>query len=127
MQYLNIEDIYNTASDDSSRESITELSYNFNHLKNGTEYINTHENEILTQELNYKLNFTVKQLLTICEYYNIDHTVKQRKLTKYHIISAIVAYEEDENNKVITARRQFLWFCMNELRNDKCMKKYIIW
>ena len=74
--------------------------------------------------LNYQLNYTVKQLLLICEYYGI-HKAKTTK--KDNIIREIVAYETDNQNIENVCNRQNMWFYMNELKNDKYMKKFVLW
>ena len=75
----------------------------------------------------YSKNYNVSQLLKICEYYDLLKCVKMAKYKKMEIISAIIMFEQDaENNEIVLKRRQ-MWFYMNELLNDKYMKKYIIW
>jgi len=96
----------------------------FNILTTSENYVENIDDEILSQLINYKLNYTVKDLTKICEYYKI---AKTNKNNKEDIIHNIVAFESNYSNKEIVERRQLLWFFMNELKNDKHMKKYIIW
>ena len=79
----------------------------------------------MSQSLNYKLNYTVKELTKICEYYKIDKLTKQTN--KDDLIRQIVIFESDDTNNDCVARRQTLWFYLNELKTDKYMKKYVIW
>ena len=74
---------------------------------------------------NYNLNFSVKQLLQICDYYGIAKTMRQQKCNKDEIIMMLVDFEESEENCEIVTRRQLLWYYVNELKNDSFMKKYI--
>lgn len=82
-----------------------------------------------TSELNqyYSETFTVPKLLKICEYYGFLKYVKMAKYKKPDIIDAILMFEMDENNNEIVTKRQQLWATMEDLANDKFMKKYIIW
>jgi hypothetical protein len=75
----------------------------------------------------YSKNYTVNQLLKICEYYDLLKCVKMAKYKKIEIINAIILFEHDLENYEIVLKRRQMWFYMNELLNDKYMKKYIIW
>ena len=75
--------------------------------------------------LNYNLNFNVKQLLQICDYYGIAKTMRQQKCNKDEIIMMLVDFEASEENCEIVTKRQLLWYYVNELKNDSFMKKYI--
>ena len=75
--------------------------------------------------LNYNLNFNVKQLLQICDYYGIAKTMRQQKCNKDEIIMMLVDFEASEENSEIVTRRQLIWYYVNELKNDSFMKKYI--
>jgi hypothetical protein len=77
--------------------------------------------------VNYNINYTVKQLLLICDYYNILKEVKMAKCNKEEIINTIVIFESNPDNYNITCRRKQLWFYINEIKNDKFMKKFVIW
>ena len=75
--------------------------------------------------LNYNLNFNVKQLLQICDYYGIAKTMRQQKCNKDEIIMMLVDFEASDENCEIVTKRQLLWYYENELKNDSFMKKYI--
>ena len=51
--------------------------------------------------LNYNLNFNVKQLLQICDYYGIAKTMRQQKCNKDEIIMMLVDFEASEENSEI--------------------------
>ena len=72
-------------------------------------------------------NYTIKELLRICEYYDIDKSVKASKCKKQDIVATILYYEQIPENIYIVNRRQQLWSYMKELSNDSKMKKYVIW
>jgi hypothetical protein len=81
----------------------------------------------LPQLINYHENFTIKELMLICEYYGFAKELKTKKYNKEEIIHFLVEYELDPLNSDIVYRRQNMWFYMNELKNDKFMKKYLLW
>jgi hypothetical protein len=79
------------------------------------------------QIINYTENYTVKELFIICEYYGFYKDLKSNKCNKEEIIQFLVEFERNQNNSDIVFRRQNLWFYINELKNDKIMKKYVLW
>jgi len=91
------------------------------------------ENEELNNELklpqliNYHENFTIKELMLICDYYGFSKELKTKKYNKEEIIHFLVEYELSPVNSEIVSRRQSMWFYINELKNDKFMKKYLLW
>ena len=89
--------------------------------------LNLHDDLKLPQLINYQENFTIKELLLICEYYGFAKELKTKKYNKEEIIHFLVEYELDPLNSDIVYRRQNMWFYMNELKNDKFMKKYLLW
>ena len=63
------------------------------------------------------------QLSAICEYYDFP----KRKLKKQEQIEQILLYESNDVNKNRVSARYKFWDVMNLLKNNKKMKKYIIW
>ena len=110
---LNNEDIINNLSD--------EFDY--------TNQINNLTCEEIMESLSieYKINYTVKDLLLICEYYGISKELKIHKCCKDIIIQFLVDFESIPLNNTIVLRRQEMWRCINILKNDKFMKKYVLW
>lgn len=94
---------------------------------------NTELNEEINYEfkecliINYNENYTVKELLLICEYYGFAKEMKINKFNKEQIIEFLISFEMDSKNNDIVSKRQNLWFYINELKNDKFMKKFIFW
>jgi hypothetical protein len=78
-------------------------------------------------KINYHENYTVKELLIICEYYGFAKDLKANKLNKEQIIEFLVNYEINPINLDIVLKRQNMWFYINELKNDKFMKKFVLW
>ena len=65
--------------------------------------------------------------MQICDYYGLLREVKNNKLKKQEMIVLIVDFEEDIENVLVVYKRKQLWYFINELKNDKFMKKYILW
>ena len=94
----------------------------------GTGVITNNDEDVIFVEMkNYDLNYTLKQLLLICEYYNILKGVRINKLKKQDVIEQIIMFENDMENYEIVAKRKQLWYFINELKEDKFMKKFVIW
>ena len=84
-------------------------------------------NSIVSEHDHYTINFTIKQLLVICEYYGLSKMLKANKNNKEYIVNVLVLFEKDCANQDIVSKRRNMWYFMAELKNDKFMKKYIIW
>ena len=91
--------------------------------------VNTSYNNDLNNSYNeyYHEKYTIPQLLRICEYYGFLKYVKSAKYKKNEIIDTILSFELNDQNSEIVMKRQQLWTIVEELSNDKFMKKYIIW
>ena len=116
--------------DDILDTNYSENSNNFdiNELLLQIEDQQLYNNEMaLPQIINYNENFTVKELLVICEYYGFLKEIKTNKCNKEEIIEILVNFENDPINNEIVFKRQNLWFYINELKNDKFMKKFVLW
>ena len=109
-------------------ENSNEMS-NFSDDFDFTNEMNDLNNEGIIEviSLDYKLNYTVKELLLICEYYGIAKELKVHKCCKDIIIQFLVDFESITANNTIVLRRQEMWRCINILKNDKFMKKYVLW
>lgn len=83
--------------------------------------------EIFLEMKDYDMNYNVKQLLLICEYYDILKDVRANKMKKQDIIEQILLFEKNMENIEITMKRKELWYYISELKNDKMMKKFVIW
>ena len=73
------------------------------------------------------IEYTVKQLQLICEYYGILKGVKMCKFKKNDIIETIIVFETNPANETVVSRRRQLWDWMNQLKKEKVLKKCIIW
>jgi hypothetical protein len=95
-------------------------------------FINEIEDDELQQDLmlpniiHYTENFTIKELLIICDYYGIAKELKANKCKKDTIVQILTNFETNYENYEIVSKRKNLWFYINELKNDKFMKKYIL-
>lgn len=96
-------------------------------LKQKYNYENDIFDTTIPQMMDYSINFTVKELLLICDYYGISKTMKTNKCNKELIINILVLFENNPVNEEIVLKRKNMWFYINQLKNDKFMKKYILW
>lgn len=73
----------------------------------------------------YNDNYNVKELLKVCEYYGI---IKEaQKCKKLGLIYNIVLFESNDMNYDVVLKRKQMWHYMNELKQDKFMKRHILW
>jgi hypothetical protein len=106
---------------------------NLEDVMNNIEKLDTPMNKVIKNHdmvpyfVDYQMNYTVKQLLTICEYYGIAKICKMNKCTKEEIIHHLMVFESDLENREIVLQRKNLWFYLNELKNDKFTKKFVLW
>ncbi len=66
--------------------------------------------------------FTKKQLERICDYYNIS----KRKKLKSDLIQDIIIFEQDTHNSELVDKRIELWYCIEQIKNDNYLKKFLI-
>jgi len=118
---LNIDEI------EEEEEEDVMLSELINNIENTILMDNNEESIKVSQMIDYQMNYTVKQLIVICDYYGILKQIKCNKCNKDEIIHILIDFENDENNEDIVSTRKNMWFYMNELKNDKIMKKYVLW
>lgn len=71
--------------------------------------------------LDYELNYNVKQLKMIADYYNLS----VRKKKKLEIIHMLIKYETNKKNIGIVEMRKTQWFYFNELLSEPFFEKYI--
>jgi len=83
------------------------------------------DDELFSKKVNYHVNFTVKQLSMICDYYGILKRMKGRNKNKNDLIDEIVTFEDDTINSSIVLQRKKLWFYLEELKKDSYLKKFI--
>jgi len=109
---------------------------NLNNVNNSIIDISNYVNEFIDNkitlddqiclEIDYNVNYNIKQLLLITDYYGLNKTIKAKQLKKDELIQVIILFETDPINKIITQKRKKLWFYINELKKDNIMKKYIL-
>ena len=82
---------------------------------------NDHIDNYIALELDYNLNYTLEELKHISKYYKIS----LRKKKKMDIVTDIVIYELDPENDIIVNRRKYLWDCVNNIKEDKYLSKFL--
>ena len=90
-------------------------------------FINEDMGEYQALNLHYKMNYTIKDLLLICDYYGLAKEIKSNKYNKEEIVNLLVIFETNILNNHIVCARKNMWYYMEQLKNDKFMKKYVIW
>ena len=108
-------------------EKDTENEFNIDGLMAEIDSAELNNDLAVPNMINYHENYTVKELLLICDYYGFAKDLKTNKCNKEQIIDFLVSFESDINNSDIVFKRQNMWFYINELKNDKFMKKFVIW
>ena len=66
--------------------------------------------------------FTKKELERICDYYSIN----KRKKRKNDLIQDIIIFEQDIQNSELVDKRIELWYCIEQIKNDNYLKKFLI-
>ena len=116
-------------------EDITENNnvsdFNINQILN-SEYIFNDEDTLCANFIHYDINYTLKQLLLICQYYGIEYygtskDIRINKCNKSDVLRTLIIYENNIENLEKVNKRKSLWHYINELKNDKFMKKYVLW
>jgi hypothetical protein len=130
-------DGYNESEHDMENSELAELINEFEQMQsnanNSTNLYN--EDDIMSEMQNYELNFTIKQLLIICEYYATSKQEKTgefcgsktRTMKKNELISLIMMFERNIDNIEIVMKRKELWFYLDSVKADKIMKKFVLW
>ena len=112
--------------DDSIQQNDDDFIVDLNQLLN-TEYVFKENDILFTKIAHYDINYTVKQLLVICEYYGIAKDLRITKCNKSDILNTLIIYENNIENLERVNKRKQLWHYIDELKNDKFMKKYVLW
>ena len=116
-------------------EEFTCLSETDDVQKDINEYISFDDNsnmEYFLSKANYGNDelfyeeYTVKDLLKICNYYGLDKDIRTSKCKKQDIIATIVYFESLPENFKIVEKRNRMWAYITELLHDPKMKKFII-
>ena len=78
--------------------------------------------DYMANEINYSTNYTRKELDRIADYYEIS----KRKKRKDDIVQDIVIFEQDPENIELVFRRKKLWSYISEIKDDKYLRKFLI-
>lgn len=95
---------------------------------NGGDYTFNYDFDVkVSQTVDYNINYTIKQLMLICDYYGLSKNLKSGKSNKEQIIDALTDFEYNVDNEEIVVKRKMLWYYIKELKSDNFMKKFVIW
>lgn len=124
---MNQENIYFFIDDNIIDDNIVENNYSDLDLTKLLNIQNNDDDNLCVKLIHYNLNYTVKQLLLICEYYNIAKDLRNNKCNKSDILNTLIIYENNIENLEKVNKRKKIWHYINELKKDKFMKKYLLW
>jgi hypothetical protein len=86
------------------------------------------QSQLYAEISNYDMNYTVKQLNMICDYYGITKQVgNSSKMKKQDYIEKIIIFENNPENIIEVLKRKQYWQYLDELKMDKYFKKFILW
>ena len=132
--FFSINEELNQQTDKQDKEENVNLIGLLDEINNGVDFnfinqMNNLSNGEMFEAMyyEYKINYTVKELLLICDYYGFAKELKNNKYNKDEIINILVHFENEPLNNNIFMRRQSMWYYINELKKDKFMKKYVLW
>ena len=74
-------------------EKVQENDFNIDELMAEIENIELNDELTVPQMINYHENYTVKELLLICEYYGFAKNIKNNKYNKEQIIDSIRLFD----------------------------------
>jgi predicted cupin superfamily sugar epimerase len=110
---------------DNDKANIDEIMESLNEEEENINETNNFDNDfttiyyLLEEEYN---EFTKKELERICDYYKIS----KRKKRKSELIQDIIIFEQDAKNQEIVDKRTELWYCIEMIKNDNYLKKFLI-
>ena len=67
-------------------------------------------------------NYTKKYLELISDYYDIS----KRKKKKQDLVQDIIIFEQDAHNEEMVEKRKLGWYCIDTIKNDDKLKKFIL-
>ena len=118
----------NDKDDPPQRVDVTKLMTDFHALEVMSDDLSVDNSEheydvLLAKEQHYDINYNVKQLSLIHDYYGLGPVSKKKK---GDLIRSIIVYEDDEDNTGTVARRNVLWQYIDEIKGDPVLGKYMI-
>ena len=123
------ENVFFSLDENVNNDNNNDNSHDLIKMLDDFDSVNQMNNEEITEVMffEYKINYTVKGLLLICEYYGIAKELKNNNYNKEEIIYCLVNFENNPLNSDIVLRRQEMWYYISQLKSDKFMKKYVLW
>ena len=112
---------------ENEQNNVNESVFDMNEILKQFDHVDVDTDLMVPHIIHYHENFTIKELLLICDYYGFGKELKTSKCNKDTIIQYLVDFESNPENNDIVFKRQNIWFYINELKNDKFMKKYVLW
>ena len=117
--------------EDTNENNFIVSDCNINEILN-SEHVFKDADNLFANFIHYDINYTLKQLLLICQYYGIEYyststDIRINKCNKSDVLRTLIIYENNIENLEKVNKRKKMWYCINELKKDKFMKKYVLW
>jgi len=106
-------------------EKIAEIKSQYKEEKKESKYVMSGD-EVYAEIANYDMNYSVKELAIICDFYGFDTLENLMNMDKLLLIEKIMIFENKTENIVEVYRRKQYWNYMEDLKADPYFKKYII-
>jgi len=127
--HFSLQDISSDLEETEEDNAFTNYAVNFlQDIVNENRYIRVEPDVdagILSVIQNYESTCNVKDIVKIAEYYGIQKQLG--KLKKLEMIYMIALFENDGKNSDIVLKRKQLWVYMEELKQDKFMRRFVVW
>jgi hypothetical protein len=99
----------------------TDLAEYMDCFYNTNENVQIDNDQVLSIKLEYDENYPLKELKQIANYYSLSTRLKKQEL-----INKIVEYETTFENNDIVLQRKHSWYCLEQLKQDRKMQKYVL-
>ena len=116
--HLNMQDIVDSSEEEWEENEFSNYASNF--LENMRD-----DSDIISVIHGYEATCGIKDIVKIGEYYGIQKQFA--KLKKLEMIYIVALFENDGKNADIVLKRKQMWFYVEELKQDKFMKKFVVW
>jgi intein/homing endonuclease len=106
-------------------EKIANIKAQYQEEKKESKYVMTEE-ELYSEIANYDMNYSVRELAVICEYYGFDTFENLNNMEKLELVERIMIFENKRENMIEVYRRKQNWSYLEDLKADSYFKKFII-
>jgi hypothetical protein len=127
INHNNIDNIIHNLLNDYEDDDLDDAYYETNKPEESNLKYYIEKNAYYGEDELYYDRSTIKELMKICQYYDIAKNIKSSKCKKQDIVSTIVFFEGQISNREIVNKRHTMWAYMKEISDDIKMRSYILW